>query len=161
MISIIEINFYDKVEDNLVTFVDIISKYHGKWVLCKHKERSTYEWLGGHREDKESIEDAARRELWEETGATLFSLLPICIYGVIGKDGPVECEKEMYGAIYYAEIKELDSLPDYEMEKIELFEELCIDWTYPSTHPLFIEKVTEMIAEKQIQVASEELREKD
>ena len=45
----VEVNFYEKVEDSLLEFAVIISKSKGKWVFCKHRERDTYEVPGGHR----------------------------------------------------------------------------------------------------------------
>lgn len=51
-------------------------------MFCKHKERDTYECPGGHREPNENIDDTAKRELWEETGAACFDLQPICAYSV-------------------------------------------------------------------------------
>ena len=47
----LEVNFYDEVDDSLLKFAVIISKADGKWVFCKHKERDTYEIPGGHREE--------------------------------------------------------------------------------------------------------------
>ena len=47
----LEVNFYDDVDDSLLKFAVIISKASGKWVFCKHKERDTYEIPGGHREE--------------------------------------------------------------------------------------------------------------
>lgn len=58
-----QIKFYDKMEDSLLKFAVIIAKIDGKYVFCKHRERSTYEIPGGHREDGESILDAARADL--------------------------------------------------------------------------------------------------
>ena len=58
-----EIKFYDQVEDNLLKFAVIVSRSNGKWVFCKHKERTTYECPGGHREEQETILQAAHREL--------------------------------------------------------------------------------------------------
>ncbi len=77
-----EVKFYDTVEDELLKFAVIISKSNGKWVFCKHKERNTFEFPGGHRENKEDIFDTAKRELYEETGATEFTIKPICVYSV-------------------------------------------------------------------------------
>ena len=57
----------------------------GSWVLCKHKERYTYEVPGGHREKNETILETAQREFNEETRAVDFSLFPICVYSVKGK----------------------------------------------------------------------------
>lgn len=47
----LEVNFYDNVDDSLLKFAVITSKASGKWVFCKHKERDTYEIPGGHREE--------------------------------------------------------------------------------------------------------------
>lgn len=46
----VDVKFYDDVDDALLKFAVIISKAKGKWVFCKHKERDTYEVPGGHRE---------------------------------------------------------------------------------------------------------------
>ena len=65
----LEVKFYDTVDDSLLKFAVIISQSNGKWVICKHKERDTYEAPGGHREVGEDILETAKRELQEETGA--------------------------------------------------------------------------------------------
>ena len=44
----VEVRFYDTVNDELLKFAVIISQSNGKWVFCKHKERDTYEVPGGH-----------------------------------------------------------------------------------------------------------------
>ena len=46
----VEVRFYDTVNDELLKFAVIISQSNGKWVFCKHKERDTYEVPGGHRD---------------------------------------------------------------------------------------------------------------
>ena len=81
----LEVKFYDQVAEELLKFAVIISKTEGKWVFCKHKERTTYEVPGGHREPGETIMDTAKRELMEETGAVEFTINPICVYSVKGK----------------------------------------------------------------------------
>lgn len=46
----LEVKFYDAVDDRLLKFAVVIAKTNGKWVFCKHKERDTLEISGGHRE---------------------------------------------------------------------------------------------------------------
>ena len=41
--NVMEVKFYDTVNDELLKFAVIISQSNGKWVFCKHKERDTYE----------------------------------------------------------------------------------------------------------------------
>lgn len=55
----VEVRFYDTVNDELLKFAVIISQSNGKWVFCKHKERDTYEVPGGHREVGEVIFETA------------------------------------------------------------------------------------------------------
>lgn len=71
----LEVKFYDRVTDCQLKFAVIISRSNEKWVLCKHKERTTYEFPGGHRENGESIIDTAKRELYEETGALDYGVI--------------------------------------------------------------------------------------
>ena len=47
----LEVRFYDKVEDSQLDFAVILARTGGKWVFCKHKESDTYEAPGGHREE--------------------------------------------------------------------------------------------------------------
>ena len=130
-----QVKFYESVDDSLLKFAVIIAKSAGKWVLCKHKERTTYEVPGGHREEGESIEESARRELYEETGALEYTLTPISVYSVI-KDGG----QETFGMLYYAEVTSFEEELHSEIEKILLAEELPGNLTYPEIQPQLIEK---------------------
>ena len=49
------VKFYEDVKDELLRFAVVIAKHDGKWVFCKHKERETLEFPGGHREMGELI----------------------------------------------------------------------------------------------------------
>lgn len=133
-----KVKFYDKVDDDLLKFAVIISKSNGKWVFCKHRDRDTYEVPGGHREAGELIEDAARRELKEETGALEFSVIPICVYSVTGKNRVNDTGEETYGMLYFADITEFEEELHSEMEKVVLMDELPDEWTYPLIQPLLI-----------------------
>ena len=135
-----KVQFYESVEDKLLKFAVIISKADGKWVFCKHKERNTYEVPGGHREDGEAILETAKRELYEETGAVKYELKPVCVYSVTGKNRVNQTGEESYGMLYFAEIYEFEKDLHSEMERVELFEELPDDWTYPLIQPLLIKE---------------------
>lgn len=134
----LEVKFYDAVDDSLLKFAVIISKSKGKWVFCKHKERDTYEVPGGHREAGESILETAKRELREETGAIQFDMKPVCVYSVTGKNRVNDTGEETFGLLCYAEISEFSDKLDSEMEKVVLLDELPTEWTYPLIQPKLI-----------------------
>lgn len=135
-----EVRFYDTADDQLLKFAVIISKSGGKYVLCKHKERDTYEVPGGHREIGETILETAKRELREETGAVKFSIKPVCVYSVTGRTRAVEDKnKETFGMIFAADICSFESIHS-EIEKIIFTDSLEINWTYPDIQPKLIEE---------------------
>lgn len=142
-----KVHFYKDVEDSLLKFAVIISKSNGQWVLCKHKERKTYEAPGGHREAGESILETAQRELYEETGAVKFEIQPVCVYSVVGKTRVNESGEESYGMLYYADITEFEEELHSEIERIEFFDELPSNWTYPLIQPLLIEEIQRRMPE--------------
>ena len=135
-----EVKFYNEVDDASLKFAVIISKADNKWVFCKHKERDTYEVPGGHREEGESVDETAKRELREETGAIDFEIEPVCVYSVTGKNRVNETGEEMYGKLYFAEIEKFENELHSEMEKVVLLDELPTDWTYPLIQPKLIEE---------------------
>lgn len=129
----VEVKFYDTVDDARLKFAVIIAKKDGKWIFCKHKQRSTYEIPGGHREPGEDINDTAKRELYEETGAIDFEIAPICVYSVTAEDN--FDGEETFGMLFYADIKELEAELHSEIEKIVITEDLPTSWTYPLIQP--------------------------
>ncbi len=131
-----EVRFYETVEDGLLKFAVIITRSNEKWVFCKHRERDTYEVPGGHREAGEDIDDTAKRELYEETGAIKYSIKPICIYSVVREEEGTET----FGKLYYAEVSEFEGQLHSEIEKIILTDELVDNWTYPLIQPNLLEE---------------------
>lgn len=142
----IKVNFYklNSIKDNKLAFAVIMSKFKNKWIYVKHKERCTWEIPGGHREHNEYIEESASRELFEETGAREFRLTPVCIYSV-ERDEKINYT-ESFGQIFYAEIDEVGELPEFEIEKIKLFDDIPNELTYPLIQPFLHNKVLEFIA---------------
>ena len=136
----VEVNFYDKVDDSLLKFAVIIARTDGKWVFCKHRERDTFEVPGGHRESGETILETAKRELQEETGAVSFDIKPICVYSVKGKTRVNESiDEETFGMLYYADVFSFEELHS-EIEKILITDTLVENWTYPLICPRLLEE---------------------
>ena len=134
----VEVKFYEEVDDSLLKFAVIIAKSDDQWVFCKHQKRNTYEIPGGHREPGELIDDTARRELYEETGATDYSLKKICVYSVTSPDS--FNGEETFGMLYYADIFSFEEELHSEIEKIIISDRLVNDWTYPLIQPKMIEE---------------------
>ena len=136
-----EIKFYDSVEESQLRFAVIISRMNGKWVICKHRDRTTFEFPGGHREVGESILETAKRELQEETGADCFEIKRLCTYSVQGKTRNGEVlENEVFGALFTAEIKSLKNALHSEIQNVYLTDELPQNWTYPEITERLIRK---------------------
>nr|WP_307776212.1 NUDIX domain-containing protein [uncultured Cetobacterium sp.] len=131
------IDFYNlhMVEDEKLEFAVILAEYKGKFLLVKHRDRDTWEIPGGHRDMGEKINDTADRELKEETGAKQFKIEAICEYSVTLE------EQTRYGRLFYVNIEVLGELPDSEIEKIDFFEELPENLTYPTIQPKLVQEV--------------------
>ncbi len=124
----VKVTFYkpNKIVDQNLRFAVIAARCGEKWVFCRHKQRSTWEIPGGHREEGETVLQTAHRELYEETGARATQMNAVAAYGV-KQDGV-----ETYGMLYFAEVPELGKLPeDSEIGEVKLFDALPEVLTYP------------------------------
>ncbi|MGE7603355.1 RNA deprotection pyrophosphohydrolase [Peribacillus sp. NPDC097675] len=86
--------------------VFVICRFNGQWVLTKHRRRGL-EFPGGKREEGETIEAAARREVHEETGGVVDHLIFLGQYKV---HDPI---KPFVKSIYYAQLSGLERKNDY------------------------------------------------
>ena len=138
-VFMIKVNFYDLNEelDSKLLYAVIMARYKDKWIFVRHKERTTWEIPGGHREENENINNTASRELFEETGAKNFDIKPVCIYSVDNGEG------ETFGQLFCAEIRRLEELPDSEIGEIKLFDSIPKNLTYPLIQPHLFKKVEE------------------
>ena len=121
------------VGEDEYTRVVCVCRYNDKWVFSKNKKRGGWEIPGGHIENSETWQAAAKRELYEETGAKKVKIEPICVYAI-----------STYAILCFAEIEEFDKLPDYEIEEVGLFDNLPEELTFPDTHKVLFDKVLEV-----------------
>lgn len=114
-------------------YVVIIAKHEGKLLWCRHKDRDTWEVPGGHIEPGETAIEAAARELQEETGATDFTIAPVCWYRLHFNDGGLGSISLLCAAEVHA-MGELHS----EIAEIRTFEGVPTDLTYPDIQPYLL-----------------------
>lgn len=136
-----EVRFFEQARNEDLKYAVIAARKDGKWLLCRHRDRQSWEFPGGHREAGENIQDTARRELWEETGATEFQLEPVSAYAV-DRDG-----ETTYGGLFFAEIREQGPIPDgFEIAENRLMNALPEELTYPEIQPALMEYILNWLA---------------
>ncbi|WP_332238979.1 RNA deprotection pyrophosphohydrolase [Sporolactobacillus sp. KGMB 08714] len=84
----------------------VICRFHEQWLLTLHLRRGL-EFPGGKVEKGENADDAARREVDEETGAHIGRLFPVGQYRVDGKTDSIVKN------IYYGEIDRIELKKSY------------------------------------------------
>lgn len=105
----VELTFSENHHRIEARHVLIILKHEGKWLLTRHRKRGI-EFPGGKAEEGESIETAAIRETYEETGVKIQHLRKIGEY-VVFSNHPF-CK-----VVFTAEVDSIDeSAPVYETE---------------------------------------------
>lgn len=130
----------DEKRNSTLKYAIICARFrYGKWIFVRHKDRNTWEIPAGHIEEGEHPHKAATRELFEETGATEYRILPLMDYSVI------QNEIKTFGRIYLAEVMHLGDLPNFEIAEISLLDELPLSPTYPEIQPVIFDKVKRII----------------
>lgn len=84
----------------------VICRDQNAWLLTKHRHRGV-ECPGGKKEPGETIEEAAKREVAEETGAVVSALYFIGEYCVYVP------EKPFVKAVFFAHIKAIEKKKNY------------------------------------------------
>ena len=105
-------------------------------VFCNHKvlvletKHNEFVFPKGHIEEGETCQITACREMKEETCADVITVEPIALYSI-----------STYGLLCYAEIEELGDMIDSEIEKVDFFDDIPANLTYPDSHALFFDTV--------------------
>lgn len=136
MDNLVEVYGLDHPEDTEIQFVVMFSKYQGRWGIGRQKGKTTWEVQGGHREPNEDLNEAAARELYEESGARSFRITPVTKYSMIING------LKSYGLLYYCEIIELGELPEeYEIEEVRWVKSFPENMTYGNLHRLLFKTI--------------------
>lgn len=123
-----ELGYCDEKE---YTRVVCVCRYKNKFVFSYKKKRNGWEIPGGHIEEGETWKEAAKREMYEETGATKIKLEPICVYKI-----------STFALLCFCEILEIEELSqEFEMEKIIFSDDLPENLTFPEAYKLYFEIV--------------------
>lgn len=113
-------------EDDHLAGCKVILIYEDRLIMAYHPYRKGWEFPGGKLEPRESLQQCAVREVWEETGALLSELQLLGTYRVEGNDYLI------HSAIYLGKVKSLEKLPiQSEMEKIGIFKRLPENLSFP------------------------------
>ena len=136
-----QIKFHEKNTRENYKYAVVVAKYQEDFVLVKHKQRDKFEIPGGHVKEGESVLNAAKRELYEETSAIDFNLFHICDYTSL-VDG-----EESNGGLFYADIAEFGIVLDEDIDHIELHSSLpsADQLSYAEIHQKLMEKVQDEI----------------
>lgn len=138
------IRFYPESQGVEPVFSLVPSQYQGKWIWCRHQDRDTWEFPGGHIETGETPLDAARRELMEESGAINFDIHQVCWYAISWQLPDGSYSPQRFGCLFFAQVHTMGDLPQgSEMAEVTLMNGLPDALTYPTIQTHLLNKADE------------------
>ncbi|MEH7304342.1 RNA deprotection pyrophosphohydrolase [Neobacillus drentensis] len=102
----VELSFIQNAFQEEAKHVLVICQMGDEWLLTNHKKRGL-EFPGGKMESGESLEEAARREVYEETGAILDDLKFLAEYKIFD---PI---RSFVKTVFWGKVKRLEQTSGY------------------------------------------------
>jgi len=127
-----------------VDYVVMVCRYNDKWLMVRHKDRDTWEFPGGHVEPGETTIEAARREMYEETGVVEQQLMELFPYRVV-VNGVVA-----HGWLLFSNVQKLGIKPNSEIDECCLFAEMPANLTYGEVYRIIMPEAFDMISQKKL-----------
>ena len=108
-----EFLFSDQARDRDLTYVVVVSREDGKWLLC-HSDEERWVFPAGPRKPDERIYQTAQRLLREKAGVTDAQLEPVTAYSL----SHVE-EERASGALLFAEVRDRGAVEGAEVQLLD------------------------------------------
>ncbi len=129
----------ESIDEGKLTYVVIGTREGDNWIFVRHRDRISWEMPAGHIEPGETADQAAVRELYEETGTVDSTLNYLCDYEV-----QVNNNTE-YGRLYGAYVVSREELPEHEIGEIRFDKKLPDNLTYPEVQKVLFKKLELML----------------
>jgi len=125
-----------------ISYVVIGVRHNDSWLFIKHRERGGYELPAGHPEKGESAEEAAIRELMEETGAEEFDISPLSYYTVAADS------EKTHGQLFLARVSTFGDITDMdEIEEIVFSDDIPGELSLPIVMRALFDKLKQLLGE--------------
>ena len=135
-----EIYSPDTISIDKLGYIAMVAKYKSKWVIVRLEGTNSWESPGGGIEPGETPLQAAKRELFEETGALE------SIFHLIGQYSIKSGDNITYGNLYFAKIIRIGPLPKFEIEEVKFVDDFPFDNTrHPKVIPQLFKFVENII----------------
>ncbi len=79
----IDVEHFDNIPDNLKLKAHAVCIHNGKMLLVHHPEWDIWSLPGGTRDEEESIEEALKREVEEETNCNIIDYYPMAVQKIV------------------------------------------------------------------------------
>lgn len=140
-LKLVQIHPLNTIPVNKLGYVATVSRFNNKWIIVKLKNHQTREFPGGGIEQNETPIQAAKREMYEETGTVQ------AVYTEVGEYTAELNGLYSYGKIFSVEVTKLDKLPESEIELVEFVDDFPYDNTrYPNIQPQIFNFVENLLS---------------